>query len=103
MMRVLSIRQAVQRIGCRAEACAQHEPGDANVLQVDEARAADGQDWDVASVLTVVQKAARSWNPDRLQRFPDLRWASTDRLPGHCLKTKPCTGVPCVLHVALSV
>ena len=41
--------------------------------QVDEARAADGQDWDVASVLTVVQKAARSWNPDRLQRFPDLR------------------------------
>jgi len=43
--------------------------------QVDEARAADGQDWDVASVLTVVQKAARSWNPDRLQRFPDLRWA----------------------------
>ena len=42
-------------------------------VQVDEAQAADDRDWDVDSVLTLVQKAARSWNPDRLQRFPDLR------------------------------
>jgi hypothetical protein len=46
------------------------------MAQVDEARDADDRDWDVDSVLTVVQKAARTWNPDRLQRFPDLRCAA---------------------------
>ena len=58
-------------------------PSNAHARQVDDARAADGQDWDVASVLTVVQKAARSWTPDRLQRFPDLRWALVGYGGGH--------------------
>ena len=54
--------------------------------QVDEARDADDRDWDVDSVLTVVQKAARSWNPDRLQRFPDLRCAAYE---AQCLMLRP--------------
>ena len=56
-------------------------------------------EWDVAAVLGVIRGAARTWRPEKLRSFPELRCARhcTDSLNCYALSAATLPEVPAIV------